>query len=180
MVSNLREWKEYNDCCFKQKQALKKYILHCEQNNLCIYCESKITIDKKDSHFEHIKPKSLNIDKLTFDYNNIVVSCNGTTFNQSDDEKPYNCGHKKEAKYEKYKFLDPTKNKDIRLYFIYDYDDFKIYSSDKDSVKAEYMIDILQLNSSRLVNARKRIYKSFNKNKKYRKAKTVYKEKIRL
>jgi uncharacterized protein (TIGR02646 family) len=152
----LDKWNDYSD----EKIKLREYILKEEQNYLCIYCESKVT--KENSHLEHIKPKSLNIN-LTFDYNNIVVSCNGTTFNPSDDKKQYNCGHKKEAKHEEYKFLDPTRYKDIGLYFIYDYDDFKIYPSGKDDIKAKYMIDILQLNSGSLINARRNKYKSFNK-----------------
>jgi uncharacterized protein (TIGR02646 family) len=165
-TSSLYEWKEYQDCCFDQKQALKKYILHCEQNNLCIYCESRITIDNKSSHFEHIKPKSIDKTSLTFDYYNLGISCNGTCNNVDNDKTKYNCGHRKDNKdtqYNEAKFLNPTKIRDIRLYFQYDYDDFKILPSDKDITKAKYMIDTLQLNSSRLIIARRNKYKSFNK-----------------
>jgi uncharacterized protein (TIGR02646 family) len=174
-TSSLKIWKDYHECCFNQKQALKKYILHCEQNNLCVYCESKITIRKESSHFEHIKPKSIDIDNLTFSYNNLSVSCNGTCNNEVNDKVKYNCGHKKDDEYDETKFLNPFKNKDIRLYFQYDYDDFKILPSNKDIAKAKYMIDTLQLNSSRLIIARRNKYKSFKK--KLKKIRDIEKQK---
>ena len=135
--------------------------MHCEQNRLCIYCESKIDITHNSSHFEHIKPKSLDVNNLTFDYDNLAISCNGNAYNDVGDKTRYNCGHPKDNSYDESKFLDPTKDKNIREYFKYDYDDFKITPTEKDSIKAQYMIDILSLNNPRLIVARKTIYHSF-------------------
>jgi uncharacterized protein (TIGR02646 family) len=160
----LKSWSEYHECCFKQKQALKKYILTCEQNMLCIYCESKISISKESSHFEHIRPKAKNMyPELTFDYKNLAISCNGTCSNQENDNKKYNCGHVKEGQYDEEKFLHPFEVTDIAEYFKYDFDDFKIYPTDKNKEKAKYMIDTLNLNSSTLVVTRRNDYKKFNK-----------------
>ena len=125
-----------------QKRVLKEYLLENEQNYLCGYCEAKITLD--NSHVEHIKPKSLDYDNLTFDYHNLLVSCNGICFSQSN--KPITCGHKKANKFDENKFLSPLKEINIRDYFIYT-NNFYIGSSSLDEEKSKYTMDLLELNS---------------------------------
>ncbi len=160
----LTSWDDYHTCCFKQKQALKKYILTYEQNMLCIYCESKISISKESSHFEHIRPKAQNMyPNLTFDYKNLAISCNGTCSNKKNDSEKYNCGHIKDNEYIEEKFLHPFEVEEIAEYFKYDFDDFNIYSTDKNEEKANYMINTLKLNSSTLIVSRRNDYKKFNK-----------------
>jgi len=163
-TNSLSRWSDYHNCCNRQKRALRKYILKYEQNFLCIYCEGKISATNDSSHLEHIKPKYLDVTNLTFDYSNIAVSCNGNCDNSSTDKTNYNCGHRKDkddTPYDDEKFLNPVKKEDIRDYFEYDFDDYLITSSRKDTQKAQYMIDTLHLNDGGLPNARKKALKNF-------------------
>jgi len=159
-------WKRY-----REKQKLKKHLLKNEQNYLCCYCESKIEIygdEAKDgSHIEHLKPKSLDYDKLTFDYHNLVVSCQGTCHNEDGDSSRSSCGHKKEDEYNEEKFLNPTRVEDIRDYFRYktiENEKMKILPTDKAPIKAQYMINILHLNAEPLLIARGKALKDFEEN----------------
>jgi len=149
-IKDFKIWKD-----FKDKKQTKKYILENEQNWLCGYCEAKINLD--NSHIEHIKPKYLDIKNLTFNYNNLLVSCNGNCFSEKDSK--LSCGHKKENEFNENKFLDPTRIKNIRDYFIYE--NYKIKESNLNKIKSEYMIDILKLNDSRLSEARKKVLIEF-------------------
>ena len=158
-----RDWSEYRG----SKRVLRQYILQNEQNYLCIYCESKISEDSNSSHLEHIKPKHLDIDALTFDYANIAVSCNGNG-HIVDNRKHYSCGHYKDKEntpFEETKFLNPVKIETIRDYFAYDIDEGRMMPSDKDTIKADYMIETLGLNEghSGLKEARKKALKAFIK-----------------
>jgi len=145
---------------FKTKRKLKEYILENEQNYLCCYCEAKITLD--NSHIEHIKPKYLDYENLTFDYNNLLVSCNGICFN--NENKPITCGHKKGKKFDEKLFLNPVKIKNIREYFIYT-DNGYIGASNLDKEKANYTMKILELNTfnNYLPEARVKALKQFRK-----------------
>jgi uncharacterized protein (TIGR02646 family) len=157
-TKNLRLWSDYYST---KKRVLKEYILKEEQNYLCCYCEDKI--DVNNSHIEHVKPKHLDIDNLTFDYYNLAVSCEGQCRNSEEDNTRYNCGHRKDkedTQYDENKFLSPLKVEDIREYFVYD-SDAKISPSDKERNKAEYMINTLHLNDGGLPRARKDALKDF-------------------
>ncbi len=151
-TKNLQNWKEY-----KEKRKLKKFLLENEQDFLCCYCEGKVDLDS--SHIEHIKPKSLDIEKLTFDYKNLVASCNGICNNNEDREY---CGHKKENNFDEDSFLNPTKVENIREYFIYNIEG-EILPSKMDKTKSKYTIDLLQLNTSNsyLQEARKKSLEQF-------------------
>jgi uncharacterized protein (TIGR02646 family) len=151
---DLSVWDEY-----MKKRTLKKYLLKEEQNYLCGYCEAKVTLD--NSHLEHIKPRHLD-DSLIFDYNNLLVSCNGVCFSEKNQQ--VTCGHKKGADFDEVKFLNPTKIKNIRDYFIYT-DKFMIKSSDLDKEKAQYTLQLLQLNTfnNYLPEARKIALEEFQK-----------------
>ena len=155
-------WKKY-----KKRRKLKEYLLENEQNYLCCYCESKVEIDgeaKGGSHIEHLKPKSLDYDNLTFDYYNLVVSCQGTCHNEDGDSSRNSCGHKKEDEYSEEEFLSPVIVENIRDYFRYETienEKIKILPTDKTSIKAQYMIDILHLNDERLLKARFTALKDF-------------------
>jgi uncharacterized protein (TIGR02646 family) len=153
-TKGLSKWKEY-----KKKKALKKYLLDNEQNGLCGYCEAKVLLT--NSHLEHIKPKYLD-DNLIFDYTNLLVSCDGVCF--SENNKRVTCGHKKGSDFDEFKFLNPTKVKNIREYFIYT-DKYMIESSDLDTQKANYTLELLELNrfNNYLPEARKKALEEFQK-----------------
>lgn len=160
-TASLNHWDDYHNCCKRQKRALRKYILKHEQNNLCIYCESKISSNNNSSHIEHIRPKALNrYPELTFEYTNLVVSCNGNCHN---DENNYRdtCGHIKENMYKENKFLNPVEIINIREYFDYNLNNYLIIPSSKDTNKAQYMINTLHLNDGGLPKARKKALEVF-------------------
>ena len=151
-TKELNKWNEY-----RTKRELKEFILENEQNYLCGYCEAKINLN--NSHLEHIEPKSNDYSNLTFNYDNLIVSCQGNC--ESEDNKHHTCGHKKANEFSRDEFLNPTKQKYIREYFIYENGFIK--TSIKDSEKAIYTINLLQLNSenSNLIEARKKALTEF-------------------
>jgi len=153
-TNTLSLWNEY---LAQNKRKLRKYILENEQNGLCCYCEGKISVE--NSHLEHIKPKSLDLTNLTFNYRNISVSCNGICNN--GNEREY-CGHKKENSFDEGKFLNPTIIENIREYFKYE-NDGEIKSNGLDDEKVLYTILLLQLNTfnNYLQEARKKALVEF-------------------
>lgn len=165
-TQSLTDWKNYTE-----KKRLKEYILKNEQNYLCCYCESKVTIlgdnEKDGSHLEHIKPKKFYND-LTFYYNNLLVSCQGTCHNSENDKTRHSCGHKKDDEYIENNFLNPTTVEDIRDYFQYETlpnEKIKIVPTAKDSTKAQYMINLLHLNDDTLLSARYKALEDFETTK---------------
>jgi len=152
-LDDTRDLSVWTDYYANKKRSLKEYILEYEQNGLCGYCESKV--DNSTSHLEHIKPKSLNLEELTFKYENILVSCNGKC--HTDTNVPESCGHKKDHEYDETLFLNPIETIDISDYFKYTHNG-NIQSSTKDVVKSDYMIRLLDLepNNNNLQEARKK------------------------
>lgn len=148
-------WNKYT-----KKKELKKHILENEQFYLCGYCESKV--DLNNSHIEHIEPKSNNYDKLTFNYSNLLVSCNGQCTLGKDNQET--CGHKKDNNFNEKLFLNPNIKKNIRDNFKYT-NIGEITVSHKKNKKAKYTIDLLNLNSIESNLAEKRLIanRSFRK-----------------
>ena len=137
------------------KTSLRLYLM-AEQNQCCIYCER--SIDVKNSHIEHIVAQTKEEDRR-FDYNNLVVSCNGDqcppivkAHYQPEDIQ--SCGHKKSDDLDSDKFLDPTAVSNIEQYFTYDKTRCALISSDKDMNKSSYTIQLLNLDNPRLNNER--------------------------
>lgn len=162
-TSGLITWNSYNS---NRKRYLKEFILENEQNWLCCYCEKKITADKTSSHIEHVKPKSLDVLALTFDYNNLLVSCEGNHFNEIGDNTKSSCGHKKDNLFDEEKFLNPIEVSNICDYFTFDSDTGMISASSKDSIKANYTLEVLNLNgeNNRLAEARKKAKEALVRN----------------
>jgi len=106
---------------------------------------------------------------FTFDYNNLLVSCQGNHFNEIGDNSKSTCGHIKDNNFDEVKFLNPTLVTDISDYFVFDSDTGIISASKKDKIKAEYTIQILNLNgkNDKLAHARKiakdALIRNFNK-----------------
>lgn len=140
----------------ENKRKLKKYILENEQFGLCCYCEKQITVSV--SHIEHVKPKSLDVATLTFDYANLLVSCDGNHFNEIGDVSRNTCGHfkDKDENFDENLFLNPTLISNISEYFIFDSDGV-ISESTIDVAKSDYTLTILNLNgkNNKLAEARK-------------------------
>lgn len=56
---------------------LRKHILETEQDLQCAYCESAIIPERSKSHIDHFNRKHL-FPELTFEYDNLLVSCNNS------------------------------------------------------------------------------------------------------
>jgi len=164
-------WKELH-CKPNLRQHLRQ-----EQQQLCAYCEGKL--EDNNSHIEHIKPQDEN-SQHRFDYNNLIVSCNGGEACCSNNEKNSydqleinSCGHRKSNSFDTDFFLNPVELTDINNYFDYNHHTAAIIPSTVMPKKAQYMIDLLNLDNQYLRNSRRnakfalmRIVKQSNKNPK--------------
>jgi len=150
-TQRLASWKRYRG---HKKRKLKEYIIENEQFGLCCYCEKQITIDT--SHIEHIKPKSIDVLNLTFDYANLLVSCEGNHFNEMGDNSKSNCGQFKDKIFDENLFLNVTLVANVAEYFVFDSEGV-ISSSQIDEAKAAYTLKLLNLNgkNNKLAEARK-------------------------
>lgn len=142
---SIKSWKQMNEFP-KEKRNLRDRLLIEEQNYYCPYCEIKLEIDSEMS-IEHIKPKDL-FPNLLLEYNNLIVSCK--TSNTCDQYKKNNWNEK---------FIDPVKE-DPENYLEYNLFSGEIQPKNSTGLeyeRAKYTIDILNLNSTKLVQSRKRI-----------------------
>ena len=140
------------------KQILKQYLLEEQENRCCPYCETEINLN--DSQIEHIKPKD-KFPELLIDYNNLIACC-------LENKR---CGNSKANKWDEL-FINPvTENPED--YFKYDIKTGKIIPIFKEKEKfekAQYTIDLLNLNDNRLCGIRKKYifeflnYSKYNKN----------------
>jgi len=154
------------------KELIQQHILE-EQQYLCAYCERKIENNPEVIHIEHIKPR-LHYPQEVCNYNNLIISCNG---NQCPDVKQadypegqiHSCGHHpaKGNDFDEAKFLNPVELADISDYFSYQIDEGCIVASEKEAIKANYMIELLNLDNHYLnkgrINARKALLKIVQK-----------------
>lgn len=132
----------YDSDLFKPYRTMLRKELIKEQRGLCAYCCSKLV--EARSHNEHIEPRHKKdgiISKRSLDYVNIVVSCDSSS----------SCGNKKGNAYDERKFISPLQD-DCENWFSYDPDG--TMNGD------EYTISLLNLNSYKLKNARKAVYKA--------------------
>lgn len=140
------------------KPALREY-LRQEQYQLCAYCEGKL--EDNNSHIEHIEPQERNPQRR-FDYQNLIASCNGGEECCADELKPsyaqldiQSCGHRKSNAFEPDLFLNPVEVREISDYFAYDCHSGMIQCNENQSpAKANYMIDLLHLDSVYLCHSR--------------------------
>ncbi len=137
------------------KPALRRHLMY-EQKHLCAYCES--AIHDSNSHIEHIVAQSEQ-DALRFDYDNLIVSCNGVQCDRAaqsvyPSEDVHSCGHRKSDELNVSLFLNPVVEIEISCYFNYDATSGAMMATDKNQPKADYTIELLNLDNSRLRNAR--------------------------
>ena len=137
--------KKYENLSVDDRQRLKQSFLD-EQYYICGYCCGKATI--ATTHNEHIVPQSFSKIHDSLNYNNMIASCNG--FSPDRDT----CGHKKDRYYDRGAFVSPL-DQDCEQNFKY-YINGEIVGKNE---KAKYTIDLLNLNSGALKNARKGVLK---------------------
>ncbi len=136
-------WNDFSGT--KEHNNLREYLIS-EQNQMCCYCEVNIENDGSSSHIEHLKDKN-NFPKETFNYNNLLASC------QNNDS----CGHKKDTNYFN-GFVSPL-DKNCQSRFTYT-GDGRIIPVDENDTSVQKTIEILGLNCRRLKDRRKSIIKS--------------------
>lgn len=122
------------------RQKLREFNIE-QQHGLCAYCCREI--DLHNSLNEHIKPRGLGkYSNQSMDYTNIVASCD------KEGKEEATCSAHKKNDYDE-KFVSPL-DSDCEKYFEY-YPNGEVVS---DSDKGKYTIDLLNLNSYRLRQAR--------------------------
>ncbi len=126
------------------------------QKGLCAYCQ--IYIDPIiGSHVEHICPQSKYQEK-TLQWDNLVLSCtHSEKIRETSSAGGLSCGHSKESDYD-YRFISPTEA-DCERYFKYRVSDGTVQPadglSDPDLERADFTIELLNLNCRRLCRLRK-------------------------
>jgi len=142
-----------------------------EQYGLCAYSEIRPDEHGLGFHVEHIKPKS-QYPNQTFDHHNLVLSAlssqdlNALKIKYDDIEESGSepigsyCfgGHAKESKYNAELFLSPLQEYPHNNYFLYRSDGRVVahpLGSESDQKRAQYTIDLLNLNHPMLVALRK-------------------------
>lgn len=131
------------------KQVLKQYLLEEQENSCCPYCEIEINLE--NSHIEHIKPKNT-FPNLLASYSNFIACC--LTKKRCGDSKASNWSEL---------FINPV-IENPEDYFGYDIKTGKIIPIFKDGEKyekAEYTINLLNLNDNRLCNIRRKYILEF-------------------
>ncbi|MDB9375103.1 retron system putative HNH endonuclease [Nodularia sphaerocarpa] len=145
------DWKPSWDDNF---QAPEKPIVHDallqEQGYICCYCGMRIT--RKNSHIEHLQPRSAYPD-LALEYTNFIASCQGES--EEPPPIPVHCGHKKKYWYDERLMVSPLET--ICADFFRYPASGEILPTDNPGKKAaaETTIEKLALNIGKLQNMRK-------------------------
>ena len=146
-----KRWKN-----FDYKKETSKY-LNEEQYYLCAYSEIRPDLVDLDTHIEHIQPKNAYPLK-TFDYQNLVITALSSADLKNRAKDDVFGGHSKLGDYDQALFISPLQN-DCSQYFVY-LSDGRVEPSNKLNseffLKAEYTINLLNLNSPFLVIRRKK------------------------
>ena len=135
-------------------------------NNKCAYCESRV----EELHVEHFRPKSIYY-WLSYSWDNLMLccpSCNKQKNNEFEVEKRIAINdiaitdfHNLNSKYEKYensKLINPEQEDcSDKVFFT---KEGEIYSSDE---KVDTTISVCKLNRKKLIEFRKPIYDTFEK-----------------
>lgn len=128
-------------------QEIRNYILEREQNNQCAYTEVAIDADVRRSHIDHYKKRAL-FRSDTFNWNNLVVSCNSESYGakykdkqvrSADYQNLINPTVENPSDFFDYSFTGILKEKDL---------------SDTAKIKAITTIDLFGLNNNSLVERR--------------------------
>lgn len=145
----MKEFKRKNPKADYDSAEFKPYIprlneaLVKEQKYLCAYCCAKIDTEK--SHNEHIEPRhpKNGVSRRSLDYYNLVASCYGF-----QGEKT--CGLKKGNDYDEKQFVSPLDSSCENIFHYYP--NGKIEGD-------EYTVELLNLDSYKLRQAREAVYK---------------------
>lgn len=142
---------------FKKHKPSLSQKLNGEQFGLCAYSEIRFDLYSLGTHVEHVVPKN-QAPQRTFDYHNLVLSALS-----SDDLHTMNCkdvfaGHAKSSEYDAALFISCLQV-DCASFFVYlstGKVEPKNQLTEKVRKKAQYTIDILNLNSPYLIVQRRK------------------------
>lgn len=145
------DWKPSWDDNF---QSPEKPIVHeallKEQGYICCYCGMRI--DRKNSHIEHLKPRTAYPD-LALDYTNLIASCQGES--EQPPPQPVHCGHKKRYWYNENLMVSPL-DANCENFFRYSgFGDILPTDESNKKVAAETTIEQLGLNIPKLTRMRR-------------------------
>lgn len=139
---------------FKGKEAVTKNLLTA-QYHLCAYTEVRPDLLNLGTHIEHVEPKRANPAR-TFDYSNLVLNALSSDKLGQLNQADVFGGHAKLSVYDATLFISCLQP-DCSKYFVY-LSNGAVEPSKKleqiDRVRAQYTIDLLNLNSPYLVNLR--------------------------
>jgi len=138
-----------------KKQQTREYLL-AEQHSLCGYTEVNLLRFEHGMHIEHIAPKAVNPTR-TFDYENLIVSAlDSQSLGLFIREDRFG-GHFKLNKFDEEKFISPLMS-NSESYFRYQSNGHISPAAALNSIdeeRANYTIDLLNLNASFLVAQRR-------------------------
>lgn len=145
------DWKPSWDDNFQspEKPIVHEYLLK-QQGYICCYCGMRI--DRKNSHIEHLKPRTAYPD-LALDYTNMIASCQGES--EQPPPQPVHCGHKKRYWYNENLMVSPL-DANCENFFRYS-GSGDILPTDESAKKvaAETTIEQLGLNIPKLTRMRR-------------------------
>ncbi len=137
------------------RSNLREHILLHEQNLLCAYCEKEIDAESKNSNIDHFKTRHLYPNE-TLEYRNLLVSCNSKI----------SCSHIKDnyrlTKEDYTKIINPI-YQNPNDYFEYGFAGDILIKNDlskEQQERAEFSIEIFNLNHKSLIDNRKFIAES--------------------
>lgn len=135
----------YRDLQNPQKRDVHRALL-AEQGHTCCYCGRSITLE--NSHIEHFQPQHTHAVR-DLDYENLHASC----IREANPGSPLHCGHAKNNDYHAARIIAPLEAA-CEVRFSYVPANGKIIPNDITDANAEYMIDLLKLNTALIANGR--------------------------
>lgn len=141
---------------FSDKSALSD-LLENEQYGLCAYSEINLEHYSLGAHIEHVQPKS-RFPKKTFDYQNLILSALSSSDLETMDKNSIFGGHHKGSEFDPALFISclADNSADYFAYLSNGHIKPKSTLSVRDKRKAQYTIDLLNLDSPYLVAERRR------------------------
>ena len=146
-----RRWNRFNG-----KEKVRSDLLS-DQFGLCAYTELRLDACGYDVHIEHVVPKSL-FPKRTFDYTNLVLCALSSDDLRSLKGGEYFGGHHKDDVYDGGLFVSCVDEDSERFFRYLSTGKVEPVSTlnVKEKERAEYTIALLNLNSTILVDRRRR------------------------
>ena len=143
-----KDWKPtYGNLQNPEKRNLHLALL-AEQGSVCCYCGRSITVD--DSHIEHFKPQE-RYETLELEYSNLHASC----LRGQQRSMPRHCGHAKDNGFDEDRYITPA-DPTCEQRFMYTLRGSIVPTHPRDE-RAEYMVDLLALDSPALQHLRNEV-----------------------